>query len=144
MIRIIFAFLLMFSLPALADDADVCRLLPNHKPSADVAFKPGVDVNGKAVVSADLAPPAKAMPEKVVVPMTVDMAQYMNMADRLPEGMELDANLGSMEIYPDGQVLYNGQDITSNANTACGGKKDNILAADKPIEDSGEISGEGH
>ncbi|NDE90425.1 MAG: hypothetical protein EB059_04695 [Alphaproteobacteria bacterium] len=59
-----FLFMLLFALPAYAQDANpvihidkaACRPVTHHVPDADVAYKPGVDVHGKKVVSADLNP----------------------------------------------------------------------------------------
>ena len=51
--------LLLLAAPALAEpvaviDAATCRLLERHHPAPDVAYRPGVDVQGRAVAPADL------------------------------------------------------------------------------------------
>ncbi len=59
--RYLLAFAAILLLPALAQAAAKivvsekdCRYLVRHTPSADVAYKPGVDVRGNSVKSADL------------------------------------------------------------------------------------------
>lgn len=67
---IIILFAALVSLPALAQDIKnenanaqiridkaACRAVTRHVPDADVAYKPGVDVNGRPVVPADIDPP---------------------------------------------------------------------------------------
>jgi len=116
---------LILVLPSIAKAQDVvntvppeCRMLPDHKPSADVAYKPGVDVHGNPVVPADVnATPFEGANQTVVVPLTVDLAKRMHQA---PQGAELEGNLGYLEIHPDGRVVYNGQDWTNQVYVLCG------------------------
>jgi hypothetical protein len=42
--------------PTIRVDKAVCRKVTKHIPDEDVAYQPGVDVHGKAVVPADVAP----------------------------------------------------------------------------------------
>lgn len=97
-----------------------CRLLPEHKADAGVAYQPGVDVQGKSVVPADINSPMASTfaNQTIVVPLTVDLA------DRLQgqniEGLQLEGNLGYLEIHPDGRVSHNGQDWTSQVYVLCG------------------------
>jgi len=54
-----------------------CQRLVKHTPSADVAYKPGVDVNGKSVVPAHGDGPAPleiALPKKIVIDFGIDLA----------------------------------------------------------------------
>ena len=65
MMNYLFAIILLFAVPAWAQDANpqirvekgVCRYVTKHIPDADVEYKPGVDVHGKKVVPADITPP---------------------------------------------------------------------------------------
>lgn len=98
-----------------------CRVLPDHKPSADLAYQAGVDVNGKPVVPADLnAAPSIGTDQTLVVPLTIDLAKQI-------EGLDLKGTPGFLEIGPDGKVTYNGQDLTSQIHVLCGKKPADTL-----------------
>jgi hypothetical protein len=83
-------------------------------------YQPGVDVNGQAVVGADLKKilsPLPALPDYIEVPMTIDLAKKLGQA---PVGAEMKMPVANLKLYKNGRVEYNGQDITSNAATFCG------------------------
>lgn len=56
--KMLLPFLVLCSFPAAAIEVthshQMCLFLDQHTPRADVAYQPGVDVHGKAVVPADL------------------------------------------------------------------------------------------
>ena len=53
-----------------------CRRLVQHRPGADVAFKPGVDIRGKPVAPADLPGQARlTAPTEITINMTIDVLQ---------------------------------------------------------------------
>jgi len=115
--------LVFVTTPAFAQSqAGLCKLRTTYKPSDDVAFKPGVAANGKAVVPADLGGAASALsvPDKVRIPLTIDMAKNLGLP--VPVGTEMQAAFGMLDIYNDGRVTYNGKDITSNAAAICDDK----------------------
>ncbi len=125
MIKLVIVFLLMGMAPALAQPIESsippeCRLLPEHKADANVAYQPGVDVHGKAVVPADINSPAGSSlaNQTIVVPLTVDLADRLH--GQNIQGLQLDGNLGYLEIHPDGRVSHNGQDWTSQVYVLCG------------------------
>ena len=145
------AFLIfLFLFPAVAhaqDNAALCAFRAAHKaPSA--AYQPGVDVHGNPVVPADLnAPLPGYVPDKINIPVTIDMAQQLHMP--LPSGTKLEADAGMIEIYMTGKVMYNGQDITEQTQALCAGqpvpdakKEPELLAS--PKKDEEIIWGEGH
>lgn len=105
-------------------DLQACRQLVAHKPDADVAYQPGVDVHGNPVVEADLTPSPVQAPDKVSFDVTVDMAQYMGIA--VPAGLEGQARMGTI-AYEDGVLTFNGEPMDGPAVTAlreiCAGKK---------------------
>ncbi len=107
--------------------------VPKQK-QADVGaeYVPGVDVNGVQVVPADVngAAPSAVIPSPMVVPVTVDLAERIGIS---AEGVEMRGNVGFLEIYPDGSVFYNGQDLTQKINDSCG--KRDILP---PAPDDGQ------
>ena len=93
-------------------------------------YQAGMDVHGKPVVPADVAPSVNAEPDYVEVPMTVDLAQRMNLAN---QGAELNMPVANLKLYKDGRVEYNGQDISSNASSMCGyGKKSEVVPMSAP------------
>ncbi len=105
-----------------------CRLLPEHKADVGVAYQPGVDVHGKAVVPADVnAIPSDFANQTIVVPLTVNLAERLQ--NQNIAGLELDGNLGYLEIHPDGRVSHNGQDWTSQVHVLCG---------KSPVSDGGQ------
>ncbi len=87
-----------------------CARIVAHQPSADVEYKPGVDVAGRPVVSADL-PGSNIIetPKKIVIPLTLDVADLFS----LPDGIAGEAGVGTIEYdIMSGQLEYNGQQIT--------------------------------
>lgn len=105
---------------ALAVEKMICQQLYVHTPSADVAYKPGVDVEGKPVAPADLpaASPAMGAPDYIEVPMTVSLAERLDQP--VPEGVKLEGVIGNLRLYKDGRISYNGEDILPQANVMCG------------------------
>jgi hypothetical protein len=76
---------LMVVVPAAAEQAKVsiskqdCAKLVRHNPSADVAYKPGVDTKGRAVASADLPGSGnslKMIPDVLEFPISINPFTY--------------------------------------------------------------------
>ncbi len=91
-----------------------CATLVAHRPAPDVAYRSGVDVRGRPVVPADLDPHQLALPETTAIDITVDLFDRTGIP---PQG---DANfvgdvLVVVEVDADGNVSFNGQPITSEA-----------------------------
>ena len=92
-------------------EADCRRLFIEHRPSADVAYKPGVDVRGKPVASADLNPtPQIKVPETVAFDIGVDLTRF-----GVPATSKLfqpNVKLGEVRMdLASGRVLYNGEPL---------------------------------
>lgn len=121
------AMLLAVALPALAQTparpttpaatkvqvtaSDCRRLFIEHRASADVAYKPGVDVRGKPVVSADLNPTLQIkVPEAVAFDIAVDLTKF-----GVPATSKLfqpNVKLGEVRMdVASGRVLYNGEPL---------------------------------
>jgi hypothetical protein len=88
--------------------ADCRRLFIEHRPSADVAYKPGIDVRGKPVASADLNPtPQIKVPETVAFDIAVDLTRF-----GVPATSKLfqpNVKLGEVRMdVASGRVLYDG------------------------------------
>ncbi len=97
-------------------DPAFCNQLVKHTPDADVAYQPGVDVNGNKVAPADLpGQPQMALPQKIQIPLTVNLAKSLNLNTAsypytlLGQGTEV--TLGTLTVDGD-KVLFNDQEIT--------------------------------
>ena len=88
--------------------ADCSRLLVAHVPAPDVAYKPGVDAQGRAVAPADLNPaPAIRVPETIVFDIAADLRRF-----GVPNTSPLfqpHLGLGSVQVERDGRAFFNGQ-----------------------------------
>ena len=132
------AGILFFIPPVFAQDnlPPECRLLPVHVPRADVSanYRAGVVVHGKAVVPADLNGGHFPNLDHVVIPLSVDLAERLNNSNI--QGLQLEAGLGTIEIYQSGRVVYNGQDWTSQVYAICG---ENYVPESVPSNDEGMV-----
>lgn len=120
MIKLILtAFLVMgAALPAFAqNDLALCKLRGQHVVTSGVAYQPGVDVYGNAVVPADVGSAPSMVPDVVRIPLNFDLAQRLGV---VPTGAKLDADMGYVDIHRDGRVTFNGQDMTKATAIACG------------------------
>ncbi len=123
--HIILCLLLLLSMPAMAEettvDVQLCRVMISHTPRDDVTFKPGVDVNGKAVAPADLQTSQDYNFLKQVqdIPLTVDLAKRLSIDTT---GLEMKTALPPLQMRPDGRIFWNGQDITQQAAYYCEGQ----------------------
>ncbi len=91
-----------------------CSDLVLHVASADVAYQPGVDVNGNAVAPADLnGPQAIPAPDVITFPLTLDLADRLGISlgdvDILARPV-----IGDVAITSDGRVFFNGKPLTSD------------------------------
>lgn len=116
----VFLLTLIIAMPAMAADNNnaVCRTLVKHKPADNVIYKGGVDVHGNAVVPADVNAAPMPTPQVVKVPLTIDLAKRV--AALQGTGVQMENNMGMVEIHSDGKVMYNGQDWTEPMMTLCG------------------------
>jgi hypothetical protein len=90
-----------------------CRRLERHVPAPDVVYRPGVDVRGRPVAPADLAPAPSIVPERLVIYLGVDLRRALG----LPPGLIADLPLGIIEIA-NGTVLFNGRPLAPEAAAA--------------------------
>jgi len=96
-------------------DLSLCQRLTRHVPAADVEYRPGVDVNGRAVAPADLPGSAGAQPPiPIDLPLSVDLARRMGVA--LPSVPHLPNDITAVWLSVVGDRLYlNGQPIDPGA-----------------------------
>ena len=86
----------------------VCQLLVEYQPAQDVEYQPGVDVNGNAVVPADLnANPIKA-PDVIEFNIAVDAFDYLGLVTQ--PGIEGDINIGKVR-YQNNQLYFNDEPL---------------------------------
>jgi hypothetical protein len=129
--RIIYAILFVPSLAfaqaqSPASESEFCRQVVQHQPQADVAYQAGVDVNGNAVVPADLDTGVQPiiLPDVIHVPITVDQAEKLNLPSDAPYKAE--ALIGNVTVNTKtGEVKFNGQTISpAQINVLCEKKEE--------------------
>jgi len=93
-----------------------CNALVKHTPDANVAYQPGVDVEGNAVAPADLpGAPQMKLPDQIKIPLTLNRAKTLNLNtstypyNQLGKGTE--AQLGVLTVEGD-KVFFNDQPIS--------------------------------
>lgn len=90
-------------------DTSKCRFATRHEPAPDVAYKPGVDVDGNPVVPADIngsqvfQPPAR-VPIRLLIPLS-------ELLDNPPAGLgDTNIDLGLLEVeIATGRLFLNGK-----------------------------------
>jgi hypothetical protein len=82
-----------------------CDRLVTQVASADVAYTPGVDVNGNAVAPAYLNPqPQISVPDTISIPVTIDLAANLG----IPTSFLARPTVGEVQVSSDGRVTFNG------------------------------------
>jgi len=101
-----------------------CQRLLAHIPADDVAYKAGVDVRGKAVAPADLAPSSDfasnlGMKEGISFHLILDVAKESGINDRSKKifedhkGLRGEIYLGQV-VIKDGQATLNGKPLVAD------------------------------
>ncbi|MDY0028588.1 MAG: hypothetical protein RBR86_01455 [Pseudobdellovibrionaceae bacterium] len=104
----------------------------------DAAYQSGVDVDGNAVVAADINSSPIDVPDYMEVPLTYDLSKALQIS--LNDGGELKAVVGSLKLFKDGHVEFNGIDVTENASKFCGTQlvvpttEDEVYRAPAPVQ----------
>jgi hypothetical protein len=118
--RNLLALALVLTLPASAAAGTLtmskseCRKLVRHQPSADVAYRPGVDVRGRRVAPANLGGgPTIAVPDEIEIPITAEIDKTIGAA---ASGLyKPEASIGKV-TYKNGRAWFNGQPLETGAN----------------------------
>ena len=93
--------------------ADCARLVA-HVPGPDVAYRPGVDVYGREVATADLGgAPRIELPETILIDIEIDLLQRFGIPAN-PALYDADAEVGEV-AYRDGRFTFNGQPLQDEA-----------------------------
>lgn len=115
--------------------ASFCAVLPTHVPEDGVTYRSGVNVHGKSVAPADLnAGPTINVPEYIDIPLSLDVARLLRDGDvpdkeldpdedpvdlKPSDVVDMQGTIGTVRVYNDGRVSYNGRDISKQAYAAC-------------------------
>jgi hypothetical protein len=104
--------------------AATCAALTRHVPAPDVAYKPGVDVDGNPVAPADLdGTPRLEIPESFAIPITVEIAHRLGIpafpdpANPQNDTYKPEASIGTV-TYENGRFAFNGQPLQDDAEAA--------------------------
>ena len=107
--------LVSFSTVALAED-DICaRYASEYRQAENVEY---IDDHK---VSADLNS-IKTPVVPIKIPITLDLNERYNLG--LPNDLELETAIAYLEVMPNGDVIYNGQNLTKNIEDICAQKDD--------------------
>jgi hypothetical protein len=95
-------------------DRASCELLVRHVPAPDVAYRAGVDVEGRPVVPADLDPDwTLALPAEIPIYISQDLVRRFDIGEDSPL-FEEDAFIGIATVsLIDGRVTFNGRELGS-------------------------------
>lgn len=113
----ILVFLLVFLMPfaAVAQEKEAfCQKLTHHVPDDDVNFEPGRDDVVPADIGGGVAQPIF---EPISVPIQLELLEYMDLD--VPDGLDLEPYVAQVDVFQDGRVLYNGQDISKQTVVLC-------------------------
>lgn len=102
------------------------QLIINHKPADDVAYKPGVDVEGNPVAPADLPGSSKdyGLGKDVEIDLTLPLSQLAPAAlagspnpyvRAVISSSQSVAKVGKVTVSKDGTVKINGQTVSDEA-----------------------------
>ncbi len=100
-----------------------CQQITTHVPT-DAEYVPGVDMDGNDVVPADLNPQSPAVFDPVIIPIEVDLVQRFGL--NLSSGIELKPQVGWIEIYQNGKVLFNGEEVGQQIHAICNEEKQDL------------------
>lgn len=109
--RLVIALLPAVSVAVAASAAvgrDPCAAVVAHVPEAGVTYRPGVDVEGRAVAPADVPAPALDLPEEITFEITVPIRgggrRHFTSRDYVGEAL-----VGLLTLHADGRMSFNGR-----------------------------------
>lgn len=112
---LIVAIILIYSAKAqtVTITASDCSNLVRHVPTSDVAYKPGVDAQGRAVVSADLDGGIQIKaPTEFSIPITIDLQKRLGIPVD-PKSFQTQNFAVGTVTWKDGRGYFNGQPLQS-------------------------------
>ncbi|MGH1377363.1 MAG: hypothetical protein ACRBB3_00945 [Alphaproteobacteria bacterium] len=129
------------------DIVAICGKLKDLKNG--VSYVPNIDVYGNPVTPADVSnAKSNFVNDPVIIPIEIDLLDRLNLS--LPTEISLKPTVASLHIYKDGQVKYNGEDVTGRALSLCKSKQEitNIPQSEhrqnahNPLPSSDKIEGQ--
>lgn len=116
--RILMIFMLL-AFPAMAQDIvieeDYCQYLIEYQPAEGVEYQPGVDVDGAAVVPADIEGTQIQPPEVIEFNIAIDVAEYVGIP--VQPGIENFANVGTIQVV-NNRLFFNGEPLKPDSEKA--------------------------
>ncbi len=115
--RILFAAILFFAMPAFAQEVvvnDLCGFSPEYQMPVGVEYKAETD----AAIAADINPLNAGVPGVINIPITVKLAERFPDLG-IPSDLELEPDVGMLSIHQDGRIFYNGQDVSAQVLDNC-------------------------
>lgn len=98
---------------------DPCEDTVTHTPRADVTYGGDTPV----------------IPDPIEIPITIDLADRYNID--IPQGANFDTNFGTISIYKNGDVFYNGKNISGTIKDTCENEPKSEEAKDSDNTDTG-------
>lgn len=95
---------------------------PADYQGGDADYVPGVDVNGNAVAPADVTAPIEALNYPIRIPVELDILRFLDidLPDSARDAINIDeANIVHFELFEDGSIKYNGQDLSDKVSQVC-------------------------
>jgi len=106
---------------------DDCNRVEKHVAGNDVAFKPGVDVRGKAVAPADIDEPKILLPENIIIDLSLPIKDLFK--DKNPRLENAEVQIGVLDYnIASGKLKFNGQELNDPALHAIAVKCQEIYA----------------
>lgn len=97
----------------------LCQATQLMDSTDNAEYKPGVDVQGRAVAPADASTQAFQIPDRVDIPVNIDILKSVGaITSPTPD---LATNVGTVSVMKGGQVQFNGRDLTNNVSAFCAG-----------------------
>jgi len=99
-----------------ATASTICQSVTTVGQISGPNYVEGVDAYGRPVAPADLSQSSAIdVPERIDIPVAIDVAQSMNLAP----ATEMSVVPGTVTVFKDGRVLYNGQDVSGPVSAYC-------------------------
>ncbi len=120
----IVVFLLLFSTPSAAQMVELnvpCPVSATYA-SGGAEYRSGVDAYGEAVASADINAPVKALTYPIKIPVELDLLRFLDLdiPASAKNALNIDeVNIVHFELFEDGRIEYNGQDLSDQVSQSC-------------------------